>query len=241
MQLSVDPLRVEITPKGCNIPPDERARLQSSLMSLAEAVRDLPDAVLQMAVIFHRKSEMYHIEAKLKLPGRSLFSSEKDPYLDSALLRAIESIIRKAEAYRARPVEQAMEVAERRDALDREIIAPQAPDAGPVGQAVEAGDYRAFRIALVGYEDWLRRRAGRLVQRIDEAQARLGRDIRLGDIVEDVYLTAFEQWPRRRAEVPLSDWLEGLIEPSIRALLRHPDEEAEAARMARTLRETPMA
>jgi hypothetical protein len=109
-----------------------------------------------------------------------------------------------------------------------------------VGRAVAAGDYRSFRIALVGYEDWLRRRAGRLVQRIPEAQARLGRRLRLGDIVEDVYLTAFEQWPRRSADVPLSDWLERLIEPSIRALLRHPDEEAEAARLARTLRETPV-
>jgi len=241
MQFSVDPVRVEINSKGCTIPPDERARFQGSLRSLAASVRDFPDPVLQMAVIYHPKSETFHAEAKLKLPGRSLFTSEKDPYLDSALMRSVESMIRKAEAYRARPAQEAVEVAERRDALDRDIIAPQATDTGPVGRAVEAGDYRSFRIALVGYEDWLRRRAGRLVQRTPEAQARLGRDIRLGDIVEDVYLTAFEQWPRRAADVPLSDWLERLIEPSIRALLRHPDEEAEAARLARTLRETPVA
>jgi hypothetical protein len=64
--------------------------------------------------------------------------------------------------------------------------------------------------------------------------------LRLGDIVEEIYLNAFEQFTRRPTALRLSEWLENLIEPSIRALLRHPDEEAENASMARTLREAPM-
>ncbi len=240
MQLPVDHLQVEITTKDCTIPPDERSRLQTALEALAGVVEDFPDPVLWVDVIYHPNSALYHVESKLKLPSRSLFASEKDPYLDCALQDSIQSMIRKANAYREHPVREAVAEAERRDFLDREIVAPEDPDAGPAGQAAEAGDYRTFRITLVGYEDWLHKRAGRLVQRIPEAQARLGKEIHLGDIVEDVYLNAFEHFTRRPTEVPLSAWLEGLIEPSIRALLRHPDEESEAASLARTVRETPV-
>lgn len=240
MQWPFDRLRVEITTKSCDIPEDERARLQAPLGTLAGSVRDFADPVLWIDVIYHGQSQVYHVESKLKLPGQTLFADEKDPYLDTALQRCIQELHRRTEAYKEHPDREAVAAAERREAFERNAIAPQAPDSGPLARTVEAGDYRAFRIALAGYEEWLRKRAGRLVQRIPEAQARLGEGLRLGDIVEGVYLRAFEQFTRRPTAVSLTEWLEGLIEPSIQALLRHPGEEAEAASMARTLRETPV-
>jgi hypothetical protein len=241
MHLPVDHLRVELTTKACDIPPDERARLQTSLAVLAGLVEDFPDPTLWIDVIYHPQSNVYHVASKLKWPGRTIFTGEQDPYLDTALQRCLRKVIRKTETYKEHPDREAVAAAERRDFLDREIVAPEAPDAGPLGQAAEAGDYRTFRTALAGYEEWLRKRVGRLVQRIPEAQARLGKELLLGDIVEEVYLNAFEQFTRRPTVVRLSEWIEGLIDPSIRALLRHPGEEAEAASMARTLRETPVA
>jgi len=44
----------------------------------------------------------------------------------------------------------------------------------------------------------------------------------IGDLVEEVYLNAFERFAQRSAEVSLSDWLEALIDPSLKLLLRHP-------------------
>lgn len=233
-----DHLRIEIQAKGCDIPPDERARLQTSLAELADAVRDFPNPALWINIIYHSHSEVYHVEFKLKLPGRTIFTDEKDSYLDTALQRCVRKVIGKTEAYKEHPDREAMAVAERRDALNRKVIAPADPDGGPLAEAAEAGDYRAFRTALVRYEEWLRKRVGRLVQRRPEAQARLGKELLLGDIVEEVYLNAFERFTRRPTAVPLSEWLEGLIDPSISSLLRHPEEGAEAASLARTLRET---
>jgi hypothetical protein len=63
----------------------------------------------------------------------------------------------------------------------------------------------------------------------------------LGDLVEEVYLNAFERFAERPTDVPLSGWLEGLIDPSLKALLRHPDEEHENASLARTVRQAPRA
>jgi len=240
MQFPVDHLDVEITSKACDIPTDERARLQPSLAALADAVKEFPNPALRIKAIYHPRSKVYHTEFKLNVPGRTLFTGEEDSYLDTALQRGTWKLLRKAEAYREHPDRETVATAEHRDALDREVVAPEDPDAGPLAAAVEAGDYRAFRTALVAYEDWLRKRVGRLVQRLPEAQARVGGELRLGDVVEEVYLNAFEQFTRRPTALRLGEWLENWIEPSIRALLRHPDEEAENAGMARTLREAPV-
>jgi len=240
MQVSVDKLRVEITTKDCEIPPDERARLQTWLTALGDSVKDLANPSLRIRVIHHLQSAMYHAEFALKLPGRSLFTGEEDPYLDAALGRCVAKLARKVEAYKEHPDRDAVVAAERRAALDRDIIAPEDPDAGPLAEAADAGDYRKFRTALAGYEEWLRKRVGRLVQRHPEAQARVGKGLLLGDVLEEVYLNAFERFTRRPTDVRLSEWLDGLIEPSIRALMQHPEEEAVAASLARTVRETPL-
>ena len=235
-----DRLRFEVTTKGCEIPPEQRARVQPWLAELGDRVRDFPNAALEVRGIRYPQSEVYHTEFRLNLPGRSLITGEEDPYLDSALQRGFAKLTRKAEAYRDGPDREAAAAAERRAALARDMVAPEAPDAGPIGEAAAAGDYRTFRTALAGYEEWLRNRIGRLIQRNPEAQARVGTGLLIGDVVEEVYLNAFERFTRRPTAVRLGAWLEGLIEPSIRALLRHPEEERAAAGFARTVRQSPL-
>ena len=62
----------------------------------------------------------------------------------------------------------------------------------------------------------------------------------LGDVVEEVYLNAFEKYPHWSAATPFHTWLDELIDPSLKALLRHPDEEHVNASFARTVRERPL-
>ena len=93
---------------------------------------------------------------------------------------------------------------------------------------------------MSGYEEWLRRRVGRWIQRYPEAEARVGDGLLIGDLVEEVYLNAFEHFTERSRDVPLRDWIEGLIDPSLKLLLKNPAEERENASLARTLRETPL-
>jgi hypothetical protein len=233
-------LRVEIQSKECRIPEDELTRMQGSLQPLGEAVQDFPGAELTLSVICHPRSQAYHVEARLKLPGKTLFSSDEDAYLDTAFQRCLRKLIHGVEAYRANPDAAAVQQVRRRDRLDNDIVAPQAPAAGPLGQAVEAGDYRAFRLVLSGYEEWLRKRVGRWIQRYPSAEARLHNGLLIGDVLEEVYLNAFERFTERPRAVALHDWLERLIDPSLKGLLKHPDEGRENASLARTLRETPL-
>jgi ribosome-associated translation inhibitor RaiA len=233
-------LRVEIQAKGCDIPFDERARMQASLAPLGEAVKDFPASDLWVNVIYHPRSQSYHVEFKLKLPGQTLFTGERDPYLDAAFQRCVRKLVWKVEAYREHPDRRAVETAEQRTALAREVMAPEDPDAGPLAEAVREGDYRTFRTALAGYEEWLRKRVGRWVQRYPEAESQVGDGLFLGDLVEEVYLNAFEGFPQRPTAIRLSEWLDRLIDPSLKALLRNPDEERQNASLARTLREGPL-
>jgi hypothetical protein len=233
-------LRVSVQAEGFTVPEDERARLQRLLAPVAEAVRDFPTADLQLKVIHHPRSEAYNAEARLKLPGRTLFTGDRAAYLDSALQRCLDRLGQRLAAYKQQPDPDAAEQVRRRLALDRDLVAPEDPDAGPLAAAAQAGDYRAFRTALSVYEEWLRKRVGRWVQRYPEAQARVGNSLLIGDLVEEVYLNAFEQFARRPTDIRLSAWLDHLLDPSLQALLRHPDAERENISMARTLREMPL-
>jgi hypothetical protein len=233
-------LRVTFQMKDCSVPADELTRMQTSLAPLGEIVWDFPQSDLTITITFHPRSLTYHVETQLRLPGRTLRTGDWDAYLDSAFQRGIRKLSYKAQAYCDHPNKQAGDVAERRAAIDRDIVAPEDPDSGPIGAAVQEGDYRTFRTALAGYEEWLGKRVGRWLERYPEAEAKVSKGLKIGDLVEEVYLNAFEEYRHRSVDVRLSQWLEGLIDPSLKALLRHPDEEAENASMARTLRETPL-
>jgi ribosome-associated translation inhibitor RaiA len=230
-------LRIDIDVQACDIPDDERARMQTLLAPLGAAVQDFPASELGIKVIYHPRSQLYHVEFELRLPGQTLFTGEEDSYLDTAYQRGLRKLLRKVEAYKEHPDRRAVEVAGQRTALDRDVVAPEDPADGPLADAVRTGDYRTFRTALAGYEEWLRKRVGRWVQRDPEAEARVGRGLSIGDLVEEVYLNAFERFPERPTAIRLSEWLDRLIDPSLKALLRHPDEERENASMARTVRE----
>jgi len=230
-------LHVEINARDCTIPADERARMETALEELGDAVQDFPASQLWMNVIYHARSALFHVEFKLKLPGRTLFTGERGEVLDLAFERGLRKLLRRVETYKQHPDPEATEKLERHLALENEIVAPEDPDFGPLAMAVDNGDYRAFRMALALYEEWLRKRAGRWVQRYPDAEAQVGRALRLGDLVEEIYLNAFEEFPHRPTAIRFSEWLDSLVDPSLKILLRHPDRESENASFARTVRD----
>jgi hypothetical protein len=228
---------VEITTKGCDLPKDELARIQKSLAPVAAAAEAFPTARLWVKLIYHPNSRVYHAEAKLKLPGRTIFSGGHDPYLDSACQTCVRQLLQRLEDYQRNPNQDAVERARRLQALGNNIVMPRDPDAGPIAAAVNNGEYRAFRNALVSYEDWLRNRVGRWLQRYPEAEERIGDGLLIGDLVEEVYLQAFEQYARRPKDTRMSEWLDRLVDAATTEFLRNPDEVREEASLARTVRQ----
>ena len=152
----------------------------------------------------------------------------------------MRKLIHKIEAYKDEPDREVDLRAERVDAMNRRIIAPEDPAAGPLAEAAEAGDYRKFRRLLADYEEWLRLRVGRWLQRYPEANAEVGRRLSIGDLVEEVYLNAFEHYADRPTIKPLREWLDDLLDPSLRSLWDNLVEERESASHARSVRDLPV-
>lgn len=113
---------------------------------------------------------------------------------------------------------------------------PAIIDAEVLDHAVSKGDYTAFRFATLPLEESLRKRVGRWVQRYPEFQARIGSGVEIADVVEDVFLLAFENYRDRPKHLTFSAWLEELIDPAIKALKDHPDEELENIALVRSAR-----
>src|SRR5947207_656222 len=75
---------------------------------------------------------------------------------------------------------------------------------------------------------------GRWVERDPATDAAIGTRFTIADVVEEVFLTAFETYDDRPQGLRFGDWLDSLIDPAVKELLRHP-EELESVSLARTL------
>jgi hypothetical protein len=230
--------RIQLDTKQRNITPGEVARMEGALGHLARVAQSFPVSDLYIYVRHHARTNDFHVKTSLVLSGRTLVSGDRDIALYPAYERCISKLVQKVEAYK-RDLSNTAAVAKHEKGTHQQVEPTSDPDPRRLEEAVAAADYAAFRRATVGYEAPVRRRVGRWIQRYPEAEAQLGRGLALGDIVEEVFLNAFERYGRRPTGLSLGEWLESLIDPSVRALLDHPDEEKENINFARTLTETP--
>jgi len=230
-------LRIELDTKNFEFSSQELAKIEDALAPLRGPVRDFPVSDLYITVTRHAASNDYHVRASLVLPGRTLFTGDRDENPLSAWSRCVRKLVNKVTGYKdnlaAKP-----ERTKTQEGTAQEVIPAAAPDAEKIRRSVEAGDYAAFREAAFVYEEALRKRAGRWIERYPEFEAQLGAGFTLSDLVEEVFLNAFERFDQRPGNLRLGEWLEGLIEPSVKALLENPDAELENIEAVRTLGES---
>lgn len=227
-------LQAEIDFQDCQISQQERTQLQPSLEDLGRAVSEFAESHLWLKIVYHPHSKMFHARAKLKVPGQTIITGERDASLVTAVRKCLQKVRRRVEDYKAHPDREALREAERRAALTNGIIAPVEPDSGAIGQAILDNDYQAFRQALLAHEEPLRRRVSQWVRRYPEVQTEIGRTFELSDLVEEVFLLAFERYASRPIHLSMHEWLETLIDPAIKTFWTHP-EEREAASYAQSL------
>lgn len=230
-------LRIELDTKNFEFSPQALEKIEEALDPLRDPVRDFPVSDLYITVTHHPAPDDYHVRASLVLTGRTLFTGDRDENALSAWNRCVRKLVRKLSAYKenlaAKPERTKTE-----EGTAHEVVPAAELDSGKIRRAVESGDYAAFREATFVYEEAVRKRAGRWIERYPEFTAQLGVEFTLSDVVEEVFLNAFERFDRRPQNLRPGEWLENLIDPSVRALLEHPDAERENIEAVRTLRET---
>lgn len=230
-------LRIELDTKNCQLSPGQLDRLEKGLAPLRKPVEKFPVSSLYITVYFHPRSNSYRVKTALALSGKTLTTGDLDEQLYPAYERCVRKLVKKLLAYEADLGAEA-ELRKHQKGTHQDVMPQQEADAAQLKEAVDNGDYTAFRDAIYMFEEPIRKRVGRWVQRYPEVQQAIGTDITLADLVEEVFLNAFERYDERPGSVRLGNWLEDLIDPSIKLVMEHPDEELENIRFARTLRES---
>lgn len=230
-------LRVELDTKQFELTPEDASRLQASLSPLDKLVEDLPVSDLYVTIFHHPGgSPDYQVKTALVLPAKTLFSSDTDVSFHPAFGRCVSNLVQQVTAYK-RSQDNADQLDKHRKGTYQEVVPSSEPDAESLEAAVRAGDYAQFRKATFPYEESLRKRVGRWVGRFPEVQEKIGTDLAIADVVEAVFLNAFESYDQRPPRVRFGRWLETLIDGSLKALLQNPDEALENVSFARTLRD----
>jgi ribosome-associated translation inhibitor RaiA len=229
--------RTQIDTHQCELSRGELDQIQADLDALSPQVANFPVADFHVLVEFNNRSNDYSVKTSLVLPGATLVGNDHDSVVHAAFLRCLQSLAENIRAYKDRlgNVEEQQKLEK---GTHQPLAATQEPDFAAIGAAVRDGDYTGFRAATIAYEDAARRRAGRWVERVPEVQAQIGRGLNIDDIVEAVFLEAFEAYDRRPRGVRFGDWLDGLIDPAVKAL-RVGGDYLENVRLARSAREVP--
>jgi ribosome-associated translation inhibitor RaiA len=229
-------IRYQIDTENCELSPEIRATLENGRHALHAAVAKFPVSDLLVSVTYHPRSNNYRVKATLILTGETLVTGDTDEYAEPAFHHALGKLVRKVETYRDE-LEGTEERSKMAGGTRREVLPTREPELELLEQAVASGDYAAFRQALYAYEEPLTKRAGRWVERYPEVNALMDGQLSIADLVEEVYLNAFEHFDRAPRGQTLGHWLESLIDPSVRAIAEHPDQEAENIQFARSWRE----
>jgi len=218
--------------------PPEEQQLRDDCDRLARQIENFPLADLHILIEGNARTSDVNVKLTLLLPGTTLVTTDHDTAAQPAFERAMSSLMENLREYKGRlgniPERQKTE-----KGTLQELHTPLDLDGNAVRGAVDAGDFAAFRAATMPLEEGLRKRIGRWVQRYPELEARIGKGVEIADLVEEVFLMAFEKYASRPAEVPFGTWLENLIDPAVKELQVHEDTELENIHLAQSARAEP--
>lgn len=232
-------LRIQLDTKHCSLRAHEIAKMEESLDTLRTRAQQFPINDLYVTVTHYPRTGDYHVKTSLVLTGRTLFTGDRDVLVHPAFVRCVRKLVSKLDAY-LEALSNKPAIAKQEEGTQIEVVPNAAPDSRQLEQSVAEGDYAAFRRATDVYEEPVRRRVSRWINRYPQLAARLGDSLSVDDAVEEVFLNAYERFNERPQSLRLGQWMEDLIDPSLRALSEHPDEELESISLARTLQEVDL-
>jgi ribosome-associated translation inhibitor RaiA len=215
------------------LPEAQEQLLRDRLDGLARQVEHFPVADLHVLIEGNARTNDVSVKLSLVLPGATLVTQELDGIPQPAFDRCLDSLIDSLQAYKER-LGNVPEIQKTEKGTHQELH-PAAPiDAGALAAAVDEADYAAFRTAMLPYEEGLSKLVGRWVQRYPGFEAEIGRRVKITDVVEEVFLMAFEGYKQRPRDISLGIWLQSLIDPAVQALQRRRDTELENIEMVRS-------
>jgi ribosome-associated translation inhibitor RaiA len=227
---------IELDTRHCTPSPAELEKMRTNLEPLLRAVDHFPVVSLHIVLECFQRTTTHRAKVSLALTGKTLVSVEEHTHLHAAFECCLKNLLQDVSAYKAR-MENETEFQKEEKGTHHPLRPDLDPDSATLEAAVLSTDYTAFRLALFGYDEPVRKRIGRWIERYPEVEARIGKGLEIDDLVEEVFLDAFEQYSARPKELRLGEWLERLIDPAVKEIVFDRNGELENVRFARTARE----
>lgn len=228
--------RVQFDLHQCSLAQPVLDKMEGSLHSLFRQVANFPISDVHVLIARNARTNDFSIKLRLFLPGQTLVASDHDQVVHAALERCLISLEENIRAYKDR-LGRVPERHRQEKGTVQELEATLPPDPAAIDKAVRDADYTAFRTATAGYEEAVRKRVGQWIERFPEVEGQIGHRLTLEDFVEEVILFAFEGYESRPIDIRFGEWLQSLIDPAVKAIKQHPDEELENINLVRSARE----
>lgn len=229
-------LLIDLDTKNCSLDASEVSKLETMIDPLRGPVEKFPISTLYITIERHPRSQDYYAKTALRLTGRTLTTGHADVHWMPAFENCIGKLVHRLKGYQGEMSGDGARhkylIGTRQDVEPADSVDPEAVDASVADQ-----DFERFRSLLFPYEESVRKRVGRWVQRYPEIEAQIDVRFQLDDAVEEVFLMAFERYDKRPRDILFGDWLEQLIDPSVKLLRDHTEEELENIQFVRSTRE----
>ena len=187
-----EPLRVEIDAHQCDLTPEQIDMMHDDLDTLTKMVENFPRPELHVYVERESRNNEFVVKTSLLLPGQTLVTSEHNQVLHAAYEQCVDVLINQVKEYKDR----LGQVPERQKSVERaphQRLEPTVdPDLAASRRRRCRRRLRRLPHSLQGYEEPLRDRVGRWLQRIRRSERRGRAAFTIADVVEEVFLDAFE-------------------------------------------------
>lgn len=223
-------LSVQYDTDNCRLSEAQKAQFDRDLArALVPKIEDFPRAELHVAVERHARSNAYEVRMRLLLArATSIFTSSRGDSVETPFKHCLHDLENRVAKWKAQRSQ--------RPSGTEGLEAAARPDFAAMEQAVERGAYAEFRRHLEPYDLSLRRRIGRWLERYPNLTALLGHGLEVEDVMEGVFHSAFRQFPTRpQAPEALGEWLETLVDPTVKEFDKNPRQEIERIERLRSL------
>lgn len=198
--------RLNLDLQATELHGDDLAELEQILLPLEQWASGAP-AELMMSIAPDEKDGGFQVKASLIVNGETLYVAEQTDGINEAVSRCVEQL---GEQLRSQSASS--------DQTPHHQRKPLAADA--LQTAVRAGDYSAFRKAVSVYEEPIRKKIELWAAEHPEILAQVGGHQPPADVLEEVFVRAFEHYERISHRHP-GHWLDESFNAVVESLLHH--------------------
>lgn len=220
-------LQSDLDVEGFSPTAEEVQHIETQIDHLRPVIADFPTQILHVNLEYNSNSAEYEVRLALVLPGRTFATGDVSEEWRNSLEKSMNKMVHRIEHYKETLSGQP-EHARMAAGTTMEVEPNRRIDGVQVREAIDSGNYSKFRTAMYPIEASLQDRIGRWVQRFPQIQAMIGDRFTISDVMEETFLMAFAKFDDWRPQMYFGQWVESLIDPAVKAIVRDPDGELEA-------------